>query len=115
MPAFSKRRPTAEAWNALANAHLLLDRLPEAEAAYRRALELSPGYRVAQRDYARLLVRRGKLNEAEQVARRLVEGDSGSAEGWDLLGAVFYAEGRIDEAVAAHRRCMELEPSRRPA
>ena len=43
LPAFSKEaHRTAEAWNALANAHLLLDRLPEAEAALVSALSCRP-------------------------------------------------------------------------
>jgi protein O-GlcNAc transferase len=102
---------SAEAFSALGNAHLLLDQLPEAEAAFRRAVELAPGSRLARRDFARTLIRRSSLAQAERCARQLIAEDPAAVDGWDLLGAVHWGQGQISEAIAACRRCIELEPN----
>jgi len=102
---------SAEALCAAGNAHLLLEQLPEAEAAFRRADELTPKNRLVRRDLARVLIRRSSLTEAERWARQLINEDPDAIDGWDLLGAICWGQGRIDEALAACRRCVELEPS----
>ena len=53
----------------------------------------------------------GRLAEAEQVYRQVIEGaqtPAQSADGYDGLAAVFQDQGKIDEAIAASRRAAEL-------
>ena len=40
-----------------------------------------------------------------------LEWDSRDAEGWYYLGRTKYSENRFEEAVAAYRKCLELQPS----
>lgn len=52
---------------------LALKRLPEAEAAFRRAFELAPDYPTYGMSLARLLVGQGRRDEARRVVDALVD------------------------------------------
>jgi adenylate cyclase len=80
-----------------------------AEAAFRRALELSPSNADAYDFYGRLCSALGRFDEAVELVRRAQELDP-LAHRTDLANALLRA-GRYDEAVTAAARAVELEPS----
>lgn len=122
---------SAETWSALGN--LLADqlgRLPEAERALRRAVELAPAAPVPRANLAYLLISEGRMAEAEEPCRaalgglpahgafllrafrRLGEGDLGGALG--ELGAALATEHA--ELLTIYRddllRCLRFAASR---
>jgi adenylate cyclase len=80
-----------------------------AEAAFRRALELSPSNADAYDLYGRLCSALGRFDEAVELVRRAQELDP-LAHRTDLANALLRAA-RYDEAVKAAARAVESEPS----
>ncbi len=89
-----------------------LVRYEEAEAAYRKAVELAPRYPLAWGVLGILLhYDLGRREEAEAAYRRAIQLDPRDALAWDNLGRVLhYNLGRYDEAEAAYRKAVELDP-----
>ncbi|WP_099825988.1 tetratricopeptide repeat protein [Oceaniglobus indicus] len=88
-----------------------LDRWPEAEADFRKALELNPdepqvlnylGYSYVEKE--------GNLDEALDMIRRAAAARPQSGAIADSLGWVYYRLGRYEEAVAPMERAVELMP-----
>lgn len=87
------------------------DRLPEAEASFRRALELLNGQQGTPRDRAKnlarlgdVLLRQDRLAEAEQCYRRSVETLETNGEAWSKLARVLERLGRPADAADARAR-----------
>ena len=76
-----------------------------------RAKELSPANPLTNDLLARVMVYRGRMEEAEQQARQAVELDPLSAAAQFTLGRVLFYAGKLDEADAAGRKMAELQPS----
>lgn len=85
-------------------------RLSEAEAVYRRALELKPDYAAAQNNLGLLFLESKRLHEAETAYRRVVELKPGDAVALVNLGNLLNEAKRTAEADAAYRRALELKP-----
>jgi TolB-like protein/DNA-binding winged helix-turn-helix (wHTH) protein/Tfp pilus assembly protein PilF len=81
-----------------------------AESALRRAIALNPSYATGHLWYSRLLAARGRLDESLAEARLANELDPLSPMHGTRIGSHLYLARRFDEAVAAHRRTIELEP-----
>src|SRR5437763_15230217 len=60
---------------------------------------------------ARVIVYRGRIEDAERQARQAVELDPLSAATQFNLGRVLFYAGKLDEAYAAGRKLAELQPS----
>lgn len=91
----------AEAWTALGQAQRALGDLVAAEASYRRALELKPGYGVARHNLGALL---GELKRAEESLAELDRAAAAGIAGAQLQfnrGRALMELGRLDEAEAA--------------
>ena len=98
----------AEAHTSLAWVSFIYDwNWEEAEQRFRRALELSPGYPVALQGYAHLLCSLGRHGEALDAVTRIL--DLGPL-GPGFLGLVLFLARRYDEAMAALRRSLEIDP-----
>ncbi len=86
-----------------------------AEAAFRRAIELSPSYATTHRFYAQLLAGLGRFEEALPLGRKATELDPLSLL---IRGAyadlLFYAR-RYDEAIAIYRETLEKDPDFLPS
>ncbi len=80
-----------------------------AEADFKRALELSPGSADAYDYYGRMLTGAGRLDEAIPLLERAYELDPLTHRS-DLATALMRA-GRNEEAVAAARAAMRLDPT----
>ena len=85
-------------------------RLPEAEASYRRALELKPDYASAHGNLGALLVEAMRLPEAEVSLRRALELKPDYSEAHNNLGSLLLQTKRLSEAEVSLRRAMELKP-----
>jgi TolB-like protein/Flp pilus assembly protein TadD len=104
---------------ALAEAHAALGwvraftewKFAEGLSELQRAKELSPANPTANDLLARVIVYRGRMEEAERQARQAVELDPLSAATQFTLGRVLFYAGKFDEAYAAGRKMAELQPS----
>jgi serine/threonine-protein kinase len=102
----------AEAHAALATTALLYDwNWAEAEAEYRRALELNPGSSDAHQAYSFYLAAMGRLDEALVEARRALELDPVSPAKITTIGDAFYYARRTQEAIAEYRKTLEMDPN----
>ena len=82
----------------------------EAEAEFRRALELAPQDALVTGDFALLLSLLGRLDEAAALAQRAITLEPLRGALHQKLGAFLTALGRYDEAEAAVRKAIELQP-----
>ena len=90
--------------------HHRAGRLPEAEAGYRRALELKPDFAEAHNNLGLTLQAQGRLAEAEASYRRVLELQPDWADTHNNLGVTLWDQGRQAEAEASYRRALEIEP-----
>ncbi|MEX2125683.1 MAG: tetratricopeptide repeat protein [Woeseia sp.] len=84
--------------------------LEQAEARFRRAIELDPGYSKAHQWYANLLTAAGRFDEAEQEMRRAQQLDPLSLIASAALGWVRYHAGRHEEALDQLGLTLALDP-----
>jgi tetratricopeptide (TPR) repeat protein len=83
----------------IGNARYRSNRLPEAEAAFRRVLEISPTFNSAHFELGRVLLARGQLGEAlKEMERESPDPSSGRTAG---LALVYHALGRKTDSDAA--------------
>lgn len=81
-----------------------------AESSFRRAIELNPGYATAHQWYALYLNARGRSDEALDELRTAEELDPLSPAVKSALAEAHYFARRFDEAEAASRKALELDP-----
>ncbi len=90
--------------------HLEARAWPEAETAFRRAVEAAPNSAVAHNKLGVALVHQRRLNEAEQAFARAVTVDPRHAPAWSNLGNIYRETGRKDEALQAYERAIAADP-----
>jgi cytochrome c-type biogenesis protein CcmH/NrfG len=100
----------APAWRELANVYQAAGRLPEAEATYRRVLQLRPSDWLGHTMLALFYLKQSRYAEAEPAFRRAVELTPDNAVAHRNLGALYYLMGRYDEAVQALERSVAIQP-----
>jgi len=88
-----------EAQTNLGNLYTAQGKLPEAVAAYRKAMELEPAFIPAYVNLADLYRARGEEAEAEEVLRRALAIAPGNAEVQHALGLCLVRQNRNREAV----------------
>ena len=106
--------PRAEIYSDLGFVMARLGKTEQARAAYRKALELDPACPSAHFNLAVDEARAGKLEEAEAHYRRALSGRP-TAEAYNGLGWVLARRGRADDAIAAFRKAIEVDPKFTPA
>ncbi len=72
--------PKAELFNNLGNIQFALHQLPEAEASYRKCLQLDPDHRNGLVNYGLLLAKAGRPQEAEGLFRHALRLDPGAPD-----------------------------------
>ncbi len=102
----------ADAYIGLAESYAGLRRLPEAESAYRRAIDAEPDYWSAETAYANFLFEQGRSAAAVVHYRRVTELSPGSAAAFSNLGAALEMTGDLLGAAHAFEKSLELEPTR---
>ena len=86
--------------------------LPGGEASHVRALELAPGSSTVIDGASVMAYKMGRLDEALELARRVLVQDPLSPAFWHNLGLTAHAAGLLDESEKAFRRALELVPQR---
>lgn len=99
-----------QAYLAEGEKHLWSGEWPEAEAAFRRAVEASPSSAVAHSKLGVALAHQRRLNEAEQAFARAVAIEPRYAPAWSNLGNVYRETGRLDQALEAYERAVAADP-----
>jgi TolB-like protein/DNA-binding winged helix-turn-helix (wHTH) protein/Tfp pilus assembly protein PilF len=82
----------------------------EAEADFKRAIELRPGYGTAHQWYATLLALTGRVEEAKVEMRRALEIDPTSHNFLADMGQMHYFAREYDEAESYYRKAVENNP-----
>ena len=93
--------------NALRDAH----KLDDAVVAYRRAVELEPGYADAHNNLGNALRERGDAASALASCARAIELKPGYAEAYNNLGNALKDIGELDAAVAAYGKAIAARPA----
>jgi TolB-like protein/thioredoxin-like negative regulator of GroEL len=83
-----------------------------ADASYRRALEIAPNSAAALRAAGSLAVALGRFDQGLELCRRSSVQDPLSASAYTSLGGAYRFAGRLDEALAAYQKALELNPQR---
>jgi tetratricopeptide (TPR) repeat protein len=81
-----------------------------AEAEFKRALQLKPGYARAHEWYALYLSIMGRFDESMKEMLRAQELDPLSASVSTGIGRIEHFEFKLDEAIAQFKRTLELDP-----
>ena len=101
----------AEAYVSLADTNLWFDwNWSDAEANFKRAIELNPNYETAYRKYSNFLLARRRTSEALAMSRKALELDPLSSTLATHLGWVLFLNGQQDRAIAQLRKTIELDP-----
>lgn len=82
----------------------------QAEAAYRRAIELDPSLANAITNLGNLLFRRGDVAEAERLYVRALQIDGEQPEAFYNLGFLLYERGELATAALNFRRALRSDP-----
>jgi adenylate cyclase len=86
-----------------------------AEAEFKRALELNPGYPQAHQYYADLVKSFGRFDEALSEMREALKLDPLSYSANTGIGHVLYLSRQYDEAIDHYRKVIESDPTFVPA
>lgn len=113
LTAVAQNPDDAEGMLLLANLLGNSGRLNEAIPWYERVLEIRPDDVAARLDFARALADSGFAADAELQFKRAIELDASSQDAHFYLAELYRAQEppRIDEAVAAYQRAIEIDPS----
>lgn len=86
-------------------------RLEEAEAAFRRAIDASPGNATLRVDLARALERQGRFDDALRTLQEALGRDGKNPALHRQIGVVYRAKSQHEQAAAAFRQAAELAPA----
>jgi tetratricopeptide (TPR) repeat protein len=103
-------KPEAVALRRQGDALLREGRAGEAEAVYRKAIAIDPGYREAYGALSTHLLRAGAFDKAVTLLQGVVKTMPDYAEGWYNLAYALRKRGRLDDAVSAYQRYAKLRP-----
>jgi superkiller protein 3 len=82
----------------------------QAEAIYRRIIQLEPNNAKAYYQLCYVLDDQNKLDDAVAACRKSIALNSNNAETYYLLGYVLQRQGKLEEAIAAFRQAIQLDP-----
>jgi hypothetical protein len=97
-------------YNDLGNLLMLVPQTADAEAAYRKAIELDPDKASALFNLGLLLQQRGDQREAEDLFQRALKADPNHAWASYQLGTIQEARGQKAKAVDSYARAFALDP-----
>jgi len=114
--AFVQARPQdVNAWTGLGVASALTGRNRDAVAAFTTAVTVAPGVSRLRQNLARALLDAGNLDNAAQEAQRAVALDANDPSAHEVLGRVFAAQRKFDDARRSFEQALRLDPSHAPA
>ena len=77
---------------------------------YQESLRIQPGYAEARNNLAVILMKEGRVAEAEVEFREALKHKPGLADAHNNLGAALASQGRFQEAANHFARALELKP-----
>jgi tetratricopeptide (TPR) repeat protein len=105
----AQSEPTQDAAAAgLARAYESLNRLGDAEQAYKAAIKLRPSYWAGYNRLGTFYLRQGKLDEAAEMYTHVISLVPDSFTGYSNLGITRVQQGRYAEAVEPLKRSLEI-------
>jgi tetratricopeptide (TPR) repeat protein len=112
----SNPRNTFE-WNELGNSYASSNKLDEAIDAYKKAIEINPGYGQPYSNLGFLYNRLGKHEIAIQFFKKSIEllnSTEDKAVSWNRLGDAYRRTGDYGNASAAYKKSSEMAPAVNP-
>ena len=97
-------------WSTLGVVCYQLRRLEQGAAVCRRGIALQPENTDNLNNLAALLAEAGNTEEARDIMEQLIASGRGLAHAYFNLGGIYRDYGRLDEAIAACRKGVELNP-----
>ena len=88
-----------------------LGKSEEAEASFRKAIEIKPDYAIAHSNLGMILRNRGHLKEAELSTRKAIELKSDLADAHSNLGNILIDLGNLQEAKLSLLKAIEINPN----
>lgn len=101
----------AQSWYELGVDYELMGSADDAERAYRRALQLDPGFVSPYVNLGRLLHRQLNLEDAEALYRKAMAAEPANAVAHFNLGVVLEDQDEKDAAMQAYRDSLRLDPT----
>ena len=89
---------------------ITLRQYDEAEQHLRRAIDLDPTYTNSRVGLAQVLFLRGKYADALTICEQLVKDEPENAGFWLVAGRLCEAMGKFEQAAAAYRHALDLQP-----
>ena len=83
---------------------------PGAEKAFRKGMDLNPGYATLNHWYGYLYMILGEFDKSLVKVQRALELDPLSPVINRVVGDVYYNAGQYEKAIPAFQKCLELEP-----
>ena len=109
--ALALRPDDAAYWSSLGSVLIEAMRLDEAIDALRRACELDPGYTTAWYNLGLAYIRCMRVDEAAAALRHAVtQSPEMAINARVILGDMFRADGRLNDAIAEYRAVLALQP-----
>jgi hypothetical protein len=97
-------------YNDLGNLLMLVPKPADAEAAYRKAIELDPNKASALFNLGLLLQQQGELHEAEDLYQRTLKADPNHAWASYQLGSIQETRKQKSKAIDSYARAFALDP-----
>lgn len=94
----------------LANLYVQSERLEEAEASYRKAVEKYPKFRRAWTNLGELVFRQGRFDEVARTLTKVIELGGGDGTTFGLLGYAYLNTDSILPAESAYRMALMHQP-----
>ena len=93
--------------------------MPIAESLYQRALEIRPGglqamiglSRVHSQIFSKFNGDENLVSKAQRLALKATAQDPENSDAWWALGLAYDVEGKIDSAITAYEKALELKPN----
>lgn len=95
----------------MGEAHHQAGRLQEAEACYRKAIDIDPGHPGALYFLANIAYDDGRWPFATQLIEELLRDEPNDAEAWHLLGMTALMEGDFSKAVNSLNKALTIQPA----
>jgi|GEM_PF-4657978 len=112
---FEQLVPGIEAWEAMGNLLINLERYDEAEAMFRRVLAAAPDRAETFMELGALEFARGRYEEALQLYHRAMQLNPDLPGIYFNLGLLYRALGRTEDARAAYEEALRRDPDSAPA
>lgn len=106
----AERPQDAAVFNDLGNLLLMVPQPAEAEAAYRKAVEIDPDKVSALFNLGLLLQQRGELREAHGFYRRVVKLEPRHAWAHYQIGSLYEVWGQASRAIESYAKAFSLDP-----